>query len=150
MSGANDTLQTLKAVTVQLEERERELQETRAQRDEYWDVMRLLPVGLWRTDLAGQVTYWNESMEEIAGLDRDSAKGTGWLDAVHPEDRAYLSVAWSNFLAAGEGYNERFRFLHPDGTVVWAHVTGARNGVGYCGAVMEEGRKNSGTEQRQR
>jgi len=40
--------------------------------------------------------------QELTGQSEAEAAGQGWLDAVHPDDRARVRTAWSRALASGE------------------------------------------------
>jgi PAS domain-containing protein len=45
------------------------------------------PVGIFLTDIRGEVVYANPACGRIVGWPTEVAMGTGWLQAVHPEDR---------------------------------------------------------------
>ena len=101
------------------------------------------PVGIFRTGEQGNTTYVNQRWTEISGLTADQALDDGWLQAVHPDDRDRLLAGWHDALQAkGESLVD-YRFLHPDGTVVW--VAGQANAVldaagrfaGYVGTITD-------------
>lgn len=77
-----------------------------------------LTVGVFCNDAHGDCTYLSERCCEITGLDPISAKGEGWAEAVHPEDRQRVVRAW---YACWDGhrFEETYRFVHPDGAVRW-------------------------------
>jgi PAS domain S-box-containing protein/putative nucleotidyltransferase with HDIG domain len=77
------------------------------------------PVGIFRTDVNGATTYVNPRWCEISGLPAGQALGDGWLRAVHPEDRQKLTSGWQEATRAGRVSTAEYRFLRPDGTVVW-------------------------------
>ena len=51
----------------------------------------------------------HQTVEEMAGF--------GWLNAVHPEDKAALDARWRRSLETKEAYNARFRVCCKDGTI---------------------------------
>lgn len=53
---------------------------------------RIAPVGILRFDAEGRCNYVNRRWQEMAGFTIDEAIGEGWLEAVHPEDRADVLV----------------------------------------------------------
>ena len=50
--------------------------------------------------------------------------GTGWVEMVHPEDRAVAVERWAAALASGETYQAEFRLRRSDGTYRW-HIARA-------------------------
>jgi diguanylate cyclase (GGDEF)-like protein/PAS domain S-box-containing protein len=98
------------------------------------------PLGLFRTDDAGHNTYVNRSYERLSGLRTDQALGEGWVEAIHPDDRARVSAEWSRATAKGEVYAGVYRYVHSDRRVVWVSVQAAPmivdgHRVGYIGSV---------------
>ena len=78
------------------------------------------PVILWMTDAAGRCTYVSRGWSEFSGQRQGEAIGRGWLEAVHPDDRARVAqvVGWSQ--ARREPYLIDYRVKRPDGTERWA------------------------------
>ncbi|HEY3442502.1 MAG TPA: PAS domain S-box protein [Paludibaculum sp.] len=75
------------------------------------------PVGLVETDSAGQCTYVNQYWCGISGYLPEQALGSSWVQAVHPDDRAFVVDRWKKCVALEAAIDERFRFLRPDGEV---------------------------------
>ena len=50
-------------------------------------LVRLSPVGMFRTDASGACVFVNERWTEIVGIGSAAARGQGWIKALHPEDR---------------------------------------------------------------
>ncbi|HUG12678.1 MAG TPA: response regulator [Opitutaceae bacterium] len=65
-----------------------------------------------------QVTYINPACEKVFGRPVAAFEGNaeGWLDAVHPEDRARVAETLKQ-LARGQEFEIEYRVVHPDGTV---------------------------------
>lgn len=80
----------------------------------------LAPVGIFRTDADGGLTYANRAWYVLSGLTPAQAAGDGWSDAVHPDDRARVFADWQATAASGGNYRGEFRFVHADGTLIWA------------------------------
>ncbi len=100
------------------------------------------PVGIFRTDANGYTTYVNPKWSELSGVSSEEANGYGWLDAVHPEDRGNLSLTWLKDLKARTESNIEYRFLRPDGSIIWVmgkavpEVKG-NEVIGYIGTITE-------------
>lgn len=111
------------------------------------------PVGIFRTNAQGDCVYVNQCWGEMTGRSPESAMGMGWLDAVHPEDRADVSRVWKNSVAMGLEMEEDTRYLRPDGSVTWAHWQARRlhasdgSAAGFVG-VVEDVTKRKAAEQR--
>ena len=83
----------------------------------------IAPVGIFQTDTDGARTFVNDRWCELAGMRRDRALGEGWLAAVHPDDRARVENEWSTAVDERRDFALEYRFLRPDGTVVWVAAT---------------------------
>jgi PAS domain S-box-containing protein len=77
------------------------------------------PVGIFRTDDRGRTTYVNRSWCALSGLSEAEALGYGWLSAVHPEDRQKIAEGWDAAAASHAQSRAEYRFLRPDGAVIW-------------------------------
>ena len=77
------------------------------------------PVMIWVTEPDGRCTFLGKTWYEFTGLTPEASLGFGWIEAVHPEDRA---AARDNFLAANhrhKPYALEYRLLHHDGDYRW-------------------------------
>ncbi|RCJ35697.1 histidine kinase [Nostoc punctiforme NIES-2108] len=77
------------------------------------------PACIFHTDVDGNVLYFNQRWSEITGYSLENSLGTGWANAVHPDDREQLLLAWNQATVAKSTYKYEHRFLHDDNTVVW-------------------------------
>jgi PAS domain S-box-containing protein len=85
------------------------------------------PVGIFQTDADGRCVYVNERWCRIAGLSSVQAVGQGWLSAVHPAERSRVWRAWVEAVTQGRPFEQRYRFLHGDGSEVWVQGTAMAN-----------------------
>src|SRR3712207_4385658 len=77
------------------------------------------PVGIYETSLDGAETYANERARRLAGLPTGAIDSMAWLEALHPDDREWVAREWSAAFEQDREFEAEYRFLHPDGTVVW-------------------------------
>lgn len=77
------------------------------------------PIGIFRTDSDGLTTYVNPKWSELSGLPEEEAKGNGWLNAIHPDDRERLSESWLNDFKSKKESSSEYRLLKPDGSIIW-------------------------------
>lgn len=101
------------------------------------------PVGIFVTDLFGNCSFVNERWCEMAGMTSEAARGKGWMNAIHPEDRGRIEREWSEAMRNRTPFVAENRFLRPDGTVTWLQGTAAElldaTGAmtGYIGTIVD-------------
>jgi PAS domain S-box-containing protein len=66
---------------------------------------------IWSCRADGFHDYFNDRWYEFTGLDRGSSDGRGFIDAIHPDDRAAALDMWGASLASGAPYRNELR-LH--------------------------------------
>ncbi len=74
------------------------------------------PVGIFMSDAAGRYVYTNERWQRINALGCSQALGTGWLQNVHPDDRAHVQSEWTRVTALGSDHALEYRIRRPDGS----------------------------------
>ncbi|GLC25188.1 PAS domain-containing sensor histidine kinase [Roseisolibacter agri] len=70
---------------------------------------------VWTTDADGAMTSENASWSAFTGQARAAYHGWGWLDALHPDDRATTERVWRAALAARTTYDTTYRLRRHDG-----------------------------------
>lgn len=92
---------------------------------------------VWTTDAGGQVVEASESWSSFTGQTFEEFRGSGWLDAVHPDDRPGTRSAWLSSVRENKPLNEiEYRVRHRDGA--WRSVVARGAPVrGTDGAVVE-------------
>ena len=79
------------------------------------------PVGIYQVDTEGNCLFANRRWSEIAGLSAEEAAGQGWTRTLHPEDRNAVVALWQNAASSGSEWVMDYRFIRPDGKLVWVH-----------------------------
>ncbi len=69
----------------------------------------------WREDHTGSATWFNDQWLSFVGRDLAAERGEGWLDNVHPDDRAACRAASRAALAACERFEATYRLRRHDG-----------------------------------
>ncbi|WP_374597363.1 PAS domain S-box protein [Brevundimonas sp.] len=98
--------------------------------------------GIVRVGLDGRVVSGNARFAQIIGRTPDQIVGIKTSDVTHPEDIAPTQDALQAALAGGEGHVEK-RYIHPDGTVVWAFTSlraltsGSGEVVGFVAVLVD-------------
>jgi PAS domain S-box-containing protein len=110
----------LRDLNEQLERRVTErTAELRLSQERFEALARVAPVGIYRTDRWGQVTWVNDRWREITGFGPEEALGTAYLDVIHPDDLERFATGWSRGPGSPESYRIEMRLRRRDGTVAW-------------------------------
>ncbi|MEG4814104.1 EAL domain-containing protein [Microcoleus sp. K5-D4] len=90
----------------------------------YYTLAKILPVGIFRADAAGDCLYVNERFLEMAGLTAPKALGEGWAQSLHPEDRERVLSQWYRAVTDKLPCKLEYRFCKGDFTtwVFWQAV----------------------------
>ena len=70
---------------------------------------------VWRFDAAGNNIWVSENWLRLSGWEGEGARGHGWLNFVHPDDRARVEQIWQESLRAGGEFHTEFRIRTRDG-----------------------------------
>ncbi|MCE1225302.1 MAG: ATP-binding protein [Geobacteraceae bacterium] len=132
------------AIYLRQQQRERQAEENlRAQEALYASLTTASPTGVFQTDTTGSCCYVNDRWLQLAGLPFEQALGSGWAAALHPDDRQLVYEEWNRSVVERRSFNLEYRFLHPDGNVVWvygqsAEIFDSKGGiVGYVGTITD-------------
>lgn len=86
---------------------------------QFENLCNLIPVMVWRADPQGQVDYLSERWVSYTGMTVEESSGSGWVNAVHPDDVAIAGAKWSHSLATGDEYLTEYRLKRVDGEWRW-------------------------------
>jgi PAS domain S-box-containing protein len=78
---------------------------------------------VWRADAAGNNVWSSENWKRVGGTEGD-ALGAGWLNFIHPEDRARVAQSWQECVRAGREHHSEFRMRMRDGSYRYFEARG--------------------------
>ncbi|MBF0383982.1 MAG: EAL domain-containing protein [Magnetococcales bacterium] len=113
------------------------------------DALRLIPIGIFKTDIDGICVYANPKWCEISGVSASDVIGTGWVTAIHPEDRQRVFYDWSSSVKNLVPFISEFRFCTENGVVIWVlgqaveDKDGSGRLRGYVGTITNTNDKKS-------
>ncbi len=83
------------------------------------EAQRIAHVGNWELDLANNVLTWSDEIFRIFEIDSDrfSATYEAFLNAIHPDDREAVRMAYENSLQTKAPYSIEHRLLFSDGRI---------------------------------
>ncbi len=101
------------------------------------------PVGIFRSDAAGQTVYANERACQIIGASLEEVLGCSGGDRIHPDDRRRVYKTWLCAIAHQLPWQQEYRILHQEGRTIWVlaqtdlerEETG--NVIGYVGTLTD-------------
>ena len=83
-----------------------------------------MPQMVWSVLDDGTADYFNRQWSGFTGLPAASSEGLGWLDTLHPDDRAPVMARWRESAAAGRLYEAEYRMRHHSGEYRWVLARG--------------------------
>jgi PAS domain S-box-containing protein len=107
--GVNTDIEDRKRAEERLAASERSLQQT----------VDTIPTFVVCNDAEGLHEFANRPWHDYTGLTPEAARGTGWEQALHPDDRGRLLAAWRKMVRSGEGGDVEGRMRHHDGEYRW-------------------------------
>jgi PAS domain S-box-containing protein len=90
-------------------------EQTERSRDFYFALFSGFPNLVWRSDATGACDYLNQSWLDYTGRSREAELGNGWLEGMHPEDRAHWCETYDRAFAAMSPFEIEFRLRRADG-----------------------------------
>jgi two-component system sensor histidine kinase/response regulator len=112
--GAGHPLQFL-IVIDDVTARKRAEEEIYRERQRYLGLVEATGSIVWNTLPSGEVGSEQPAWSAFSGQSADEVKGSGWLDALHPDDRSVTTRTWSVALAAKSSYQVEHRVRGRDG-----------------------------------
>ena len=79
---------------------------------------------VWRSTPEGNLSFVGADWEKVSGQRVEEILGTGWINALHPDDREKTVKIWQRSLAAKNIYETEFRVLTTTGEYRWFAVRG--------------------------
>ena len=101
------------------------------------------PVMIWVTEPGGARIYLNARWYAFTGQTLGSGAGQGWLEAVHPEDRASVEAAFVAANGARRNVRHEYRLRRKDGAYRWvidaaaARMSEQGAFLGHVGSVID-------------
>jgi two-component system, chemotaxis family, CheB/CheR fusion protein len=82
-------------------------------------IANMVPDLLWSNDAAGVADWFNERWLEYTGQTLDQARGSGWTEAIHPDDRGRLVANFQSAIRSGEPIRQEHRIRGAGGDYRW-------------------------------
>jgi PAS domain S-box-containing protein len=103
-----------------IEEAKRAEREVRLSEQRFRSLVEATSAIVWTTQASGAFAGDQPSWVSFTGQSPAGYEGSGWLDAVHPEDREATITAWQAALRSRTMYEAEHRLRRKDGS--WRHM----------------------------
>lgn len=108
---------------VRVAERTAELAESTARlresEEHYRQVVEELPHLVWTCEPDGRCSFLSRQWVEYTGIPEAEQLGSGWMERIHPEDRAHMMEQWTRSVSSGAPMVVDFRIRRHDGEYRW-------------------------------
>jgi len=81
-----------------------------------------VPIGIFENDARGDCTFVNDAWTRITGWSATDTVGKDGIQCVHPDDRSAVLTEWEHARRERRDFGLEFRFVTPEGRVVWVSV----------------------------
>lgn len=78
-----------------------------------------VPAFIWIAEPDGRITYMNDRWTDYTGQPASEAQDFGWVEMVHPDDRAPTQAVWRAAIENGAAYEVECRYRRCDGVYRW-------------------------------
>lgn len=109
------------------------------------EAQRMAQLGNWELDLTTGELIWSDEIYRIFNIDpqRFGASYEAFLEAIHPDDRESVDLAFKESVESKAPYDITHRLLMKDGTIKWVqercetHYDGEGNPIRSIGTVLD-------------
>jgi PAS domain S-box-containing protein len=105
-------------VTAELEHQMAEF-ELRESQKRYATLAETSPIGIFQTDVYGNIIYVNQKYCQILGLIPEEALDNSWLRYVYPGDQKKVIALWKQAIKNQRSFEYEFRFILSNGVIAW-------------------------------
>ena len=103
--------------------------------DFFETVCRMAPVGLFRTNVTGDIIYASKKFQDIVNLKESLLLGREWMSSIHKDDSKKVIESFIEAVKTESNWNIEFRFRTKTGDVTWVLGQASRINGGGKGMV---------------
>ena len=103
-------------IAVDVTERRNAEEAVRRSEERYRSLVQAGAQVVWVTTPTGEIAEDSPEWRWITGQSLEEYLGSGWLDAVHPEDRERVERDWADCVQAGKIFDNRYRVRSKTGS----------------------------------
>ncbi len=90
--------------------------------------MGVAEMGIWTMDVETRNVTWDQRLRSMIGIESAKTRpdADDFISRIAPEDRERVEEALAKTVSDGDPFDEEFRFIRPDGELVWLLGKGER------------------------
>ncbi|HEX6858493.1 MAG TPA: SpoIIE family protein phosphatase [Streptosporangiaceae bacterium] len=96
-------------IAVDITDRQNSQEAVRRSEERYRSLVQAGAQVVWVTTPTGEIAEDSPEWRWITGQSADEFRGSGWLDAIHPEDRDRVERDWRDCISTGKVFDARYR-----------------------------------------
>ncbi len=104
---------------IDITEHRETLAQLRESRARFKTLTESLPQMIWTCLRDGYCDYLSRQWLDYTGRSEAQQLGQGWLEQIHPDDRAKAQLEWSRVIGNGDTFDTSFRIRRFDGVYRW-------------------------------
>jgi PAS domain S-box-containing protein len=93
--------------------------ELRESTDLLTGILQASPVGVYRMDPSGHISFINDTFTQITGIPLDTIRGRYWADILPGQERNRILGELAEVIRDRRKSSAEVRYIHPDGTPYW-------------------------------
>src|SRR5215471_7964090 len=96
-------------IAVDITDRQNSQEAVRRSEERYRSLVQAGAQVVWVTTPTGEIAEDSPEWRWITGQSAEEFRGSGWLDAIHPEDRERVERDWRDCIGTGKVFDARYR-----------------------------------------
>ena len=128
--------------------RDRLMQQLEQAETRFRTLVQQIPAIPYIVDADYHVLFQSSRLSQVLGLGSEQAGFDEWANALHPEDRERVVARYSEHMTTGEPYDDEYRLVATDGSVLWFHDRATLLPGGDGGPALSHGVMFDVTERR--
>jgi PAS domain S-box-containing protein len=117
--GPNGTFEGYIGTCIDITEHRETVEALRESRARFKTLAESLPQMIWTCTRDGYTDYLSRQWLDYTGRSEAQQLGKGWLEQVHPDDRAKVETQWSLVMGTGDVFDMSYRIRRLDGVYRW-------------------------------
>jgi PAS domain S-box-containing protein len=109
---------------INIDEDRRAEEALRASEERHRTFNAMTALAVWNAEPSGEIVTDVYGWSELTGQTRDQYQGSGWLEALHPEDKARVLEDWQHALRDTASIDAEYRVRRKDGTYAYVRDQG--------------------------
>jgi PAS domain S-box-containing protein len=122
-------------VLIDITERKESENALRASEEKFRVLANSMPQFIWTANPQGELNYFSQSVYDYSGFNEVTIFELGWIDIVHPDDRAENVRLWIESITTGKPFHFEHRFRNYKGDYRW-QLSRAVPQIGENGEIM--------------